>query len=362
MKRILFTVTNDLTYDQRMQRICTALSNAGYECELIGRARKQSIQLPKQVFKQTRLKCWFEAGFAFYAEYNMRLFFYLLFHRFDAVCSIDLDTILPGYFTAKLKGKPHVYDAHEYFSQMQEIVSRPFVHKVWLGIERFMMPRIKHGYTIGEGYANIFKKEYHLDFNIIRNVPFAIGEPATFSGEKSILYQGAINVGRGLEEMIEAMKQLDSFRLVIVGEGTELPRLKELAKNVGVEDKVDFKGALLPHDLKKETGKHWLGLTLFSSIGEHHQLSLANRFFDYIQSEIPQIAMNYAEYTQLNQRYNMAYMLNELKSEALVKLIRQIDADPGLYSEKKKNCKTAGQDLCWENESTKLIEIYRELL
>jgi glycosyltransferase involved in cell wall biosynthesis len=362
MKRILFTVTNDLTYDQRMQRICTALSNAGYECELIGRARNQSIELPNQVFQQTRLKCWFDAGFAFYAEYNIRLFIYLLFHRFDAVCSIDLDTILPGFFTTKLKRKPHVYDAHEYFSQMQEIVSRPLVHKVWLAIERFMMPRIKHGYTIGEGYANIFKKEYDLDFEIIRNVPFAIAEPAPATGEKSILYQGAINVGRGLEEMIEAMTQLDGIKLIIVGEGPELPRLKELAKSVGVEEKVVFKGALLPQDLKKETGKHWLGLTLFSNIGEHHQLSLANRFFDYIQSGVPQIAMNYAEYAHLNQRYNMAYMLNELKSETLVSLIRKIEADPSLYEEKKQNSKTAGNNLCWENESEKLIEIYRELL
>lgn len=362
MKRILFTVTNDLTYDQRMQRICTALSNAGYECELIGRSRIQSIELPKQVFKQTRLKCWFERGFSFYAEYNIRLFLHLLFNRNDAVCSIDLDTILPGYFVTKLKGKPHIYDAHEYFSQMQEIVSRPLVHKVWLGIERLMMPRVKHGYTIGEGYAAIFKNEYNLDFEILRNVPFSIQDPTPTTGEKTILYQGAINVGRGLEEMIEAMRQLDGFSLVIVGNGTELPRLKELAKTLGMKDKVIFKGALLPKDLQNETGKHWLGLTLFSSIGEHHQLSLANRFFDYIQSGVPQIAMNYAEYAQVNKRYNMAYMLNELKSEELVKLIREIEADPVLYSEKKKNCKAASKDLCWENESEKLIKFYHEIL
>ena len=47
-KRIIFTVTNDLRYDQRMQRICTTLSAEGYEVALIGRQLTSSIPLQPQ--------------------------------------------------------------------------------------------------------------------------------------------------------------------------------------------------------------------------------------------------------------------------------------------------------------------------
>lgn len=362
MKRILLTVTNDLTYDQRMQRICEALATAGYSVQLIGRKLDDSKPLQHYNFEQKRIKCWFNKTFLFYAEYNIRLFFFLLSQKFDAVCSIDLDTILPGIFVTSIKGKTHVYDAHEYFSQMQEIVSRPTVHKVWLAIEKFSIPKVKHGYTIGAGYAEIFKLEYNKEFEVIRNVPKLLAKTETKTIEKSILYQGAINVGRGIEEMIEALVKLPEYQFTVVGKGTELPRLQQLAKDLEVSDRVHFLGALLPEELKVETPKHWLGLTLFSEIGEHHQLSLANRFFDYIQGQIPQIAMNYAEYSEINQRFDVAFLLNELKAENLVKLIREIESNPEVYLAKKANCAQAAKELCWENEETKLIKFYRNIL
>ena len=100
---IIFTVTTDLTYDQRMIRICTSLANAGYTVLLVGRKMKTSLPLAAQPFLQKRINCIFEKGKLFYAEYNIRLFFYLLFKKMDCIGAIDLDTILPAYFIAKIK-------------------------------------------------------------------------------------------------------------------------------------------------------------------------------------------------------------------------------------------------------------------
>jgi uncharacterized protein (DUF302 family) len=48
LKKITFTVTNDLTYDQRMQRICASVANAGYDVLLIGRKLQGSLPLKKK--------------------------------------------------------------------------------------------------------------------------------------------------------------------------------------------------------------------------------------------------------------------------------------------------------------------------
>ncbi|HYM93602.1 MAG TPA: hypothetical protein VET23_05635, partial [Chitinophagaceae bacterium] len=78
MKRIYLTVTNDLSYDQRMQRICTSLSNNGYLVTLVGLKLHHSIPLKNETFRQKRIHCRFRKGKWFYREYNIRLFFFLL--------------------------------------------------------------------------------------------------------------------------------------------------------------------------------------------------------------------------------------------------------------------------------------------
>src|SRR5215475_5165127 len=101
--RLLFTVTNDLVTDQRMIRICTSLATSGYDVTLIGTAHRDSPPLTDRPFRQHRLKTWSRRGKRFYAEYNLRLFFYLLFRKWDGCCAIDLDTILPVYLVTALR-------------------------------------------------------------------------------------------------------------------------------------------------------------------------------------------------------------------------------------------------------------------
>src|SRR5258705_1117593 len=131
MKRIFFTVTNDLTYDQRMHRICTSLAENGYAVTLVGYKLASSLPLKNEKFRQKRINCLFRKGKMFYAEYNTRLFFYLLLKKTDAICAIDLDTILPCLYLSRLKGIPRIYDAHELFTGLKEVGTRPGIKQFW---------------------------------------------------------------------------------------------------------------------------------------------------------------------------------------------------------------------------------------
>src|SRR5689334_8605957 len=93
-QKIFLAVTTDLTYDQRMIRICSSLSRAGYHVTLVGRKTLSSVPLTDRPFRQKRISCLFEKGKLFYLEYNTRLFFFLLFKKMNGLCAIDLDTIL----------------------------------------------------------------------------------------------------------------------------------------------------------------------------------------------------------------------------------------------------------------------------
>lgn len=359
---ILFSVTNDLSYDQRMDRICTALSEHGFACTLIGRKTSSSRPLVNRNYATKRIALWFQKGKLFYLEYNFRLFWKALFSSYDVYCAIDLDTYLPMYLVARLRAKKIVYDAHEYFSELEEVVKRPFVHFAWQKVEAFAIKSADAHYTISDGYALLFKERYNADFRVIRNVPWQSEiEHSSDEREPYIIYQGALNIGRGLEASVRAMHAIEGLKLKIYGEGPIQKEVELLIAREKLGHKVELMGALLPHDLKRATANAFVGLTLFSEIGLHHQHSLANRFFDYLHAGIPQIAMNYSEYKHFNDRYHIAYLIDALDSAAIAQGIKALQDNQSLVDELKSNCQRAANENNWQIESQQLIKIYSNL-
>tara|TARA_R110002050_G_scaffold190268_2_gene324917 strand:- start:765 stop:1850 length:1086 start_codon:yes stop_codon:yes gene_type:complete len=361
MKRIASLVTNDLHQDQRMNRICTALVGAGYDVTLIGRKRKSSYALDKKPFHRLRLNCWFEHSILFYAEYNIRLFFHLLFTKYDIINANDLDTIMPAIWVAKLKGAKVVYDAHEYFTEQEEIVNRKEVKRFWKAIERFAIPKVDAAITVSQGYADLFLHEYHQKFHIVRNATVLASPPENcIKIEEYILYQGAVNFGRGLEELLMAMQNVDC-KLYICGDGDLLPTLKKLAKNLKLEAKVKFIGFVEPQKLREYTCGAKIGLTLFAKGGLSHWHSLANRFFDYMHAGVPQIAMTYPEYVKFNKTDEVALLIDDIEPTKISDALNLLLSDSERYQRLSKNARVARKHANWQAQEKVLLEVYAGL-
>ena len=357
MKKIVFTVTNDLMYDQRMIRICTSLAGADFEVLLVGATKKDSAPLPRRPFGQKRLRMFFQKGKAFYIEYNTRLFFYLLFTRLQAICAIDLDTILPCYFISILKGIPRVYDAHELFCEMKEVVTRSRIYGFWKRIERFTVPKFKYGYTVNQPIAEEFQKMYGVKYEVIRNVPLL--QPLTIPEKKEryILYQGAVNEGRSFETLIPAMKQVN-VPLIICGDGNFMQQAQQLVKELGLEQKVIFQGKVEPETLRNFTGNAWAGVTIFENNGLSNYYSLANRFFDYIHSGVPQICVAYPAYKTINNQAAVAVLLNDTHPGTIANGLNTLLNDQELYESLQQNCLKAREQYNWQEEEKKLRAFY----
>lgn len=349
-----------------MIRICSSLAQQGYKVTLVGRELKQSSPLDSKPFSQKRLYCFFSKGFLFYAEYNMRLFVWLLFQKADCICAIDLDTILPCLFASQLKGSKRVYDAHELFCEMKEIVTRLSRYRMWKWIERFSVPKFKHGYTVCEPIAAEFEKMYGVKYKVVRNVPFTTSkEPLAVSREQQsqtfFLYQGAVNEGRSFETLIPAMKHVD-VSLHIYGDGNFMEQTKNLIAQNELQGKILIKGKRKPADLKNITSEGYAGITLFENNGLSNYLSLANRFFDYIQAGIPQLCIDYPAYRQINDRFGIALLIPDTSEESIAKGLNLLLTDVALYAQLKENCKQAARILNWQKEEKILIQFYKKLL
>ena len=344
-----------------MIRICETLCNEGYKVSLIGVQFSNSPKLVDKKFIQHRIKCFFKKGFGFYAEYNVKLFFTLLFKKADLFCAIDLDTIMPVFFAGKLKNKALVYDAHEYFSQQKEIITRPKVYKIWHFIENAFVAKFKNGYTVCFSISKVFEELYKIKYEVITNATsIKTLSRKSPKNEKLILYQGAVNEARGLEYLIPAMKNVDGM-LHIYGNGNFMNQLKTIIRNHCLEDKVVIKGKVSPDELDEITSKYYIGLNLVENIGLNQYYSLANKFFDYMHAGIPQVSMNFPEYQRINDQFEIAVLIDNLDQNEISKAINTLLTDEEKYSTLVQNCAEAKLVYNWESESKKLIQFYKNI-
>ena len=355
--KIICTVTNDLSHDQRMHRICTSLQKAGHEVLLVGRMLPTSTPLPDRPYTTHRIRCRYTEGKRFYLEFNYRLYRYLRRQQPDVICAVDLDTLLPASVLCSRRTRV-VYDAHEWFSETPEVVNRPVIRSFWRQVGKRLVPRTDARYTVAPALAGLLAEEYGSRFAVVRNLPIKIELPKTENFGGVLLYQGMLNPGRGLDTAITAMTLLPDCRLWIVGSGPEEASLKRLAATLRLADRVWFAGFYPPAKLAELTAKAWLGLNLLEGSSPSYYYSLANKALDYIQCGLPSVQMDYPEYRTIDQQYGVFSLLSELSAPALAAQIQRLLDQPDMYDSLRNNCREAAKELCWEREEEKLLAIY----
>jgi glycosyltransferase involved in cell wall biosynthesis len=269
---------------------------------------------------------------------------------------------LPCLIAGKLRNKKLVYDAHEYFTQVPEVIHRPGVQKIWKWVEELAVPKMDLCYTVSESLAEIFTKKYNKNFSVIKNVPHLQVNTNQTNIKKTdlfILYQGALNAGRGLAELIESMPYLP-LRLLIAGEGDLSHDLRKLVKERKLEDKVEFLGYVKPAQLKELTPKAYIGYNLLENAGESYYYSLSNKFFDYIHALLPSISNVFPEYIRINQKFEVA-LLVDLSTQSIIAGVNKLLNDENYYNRLKENCNNARLVYNWQHEEKILVKLYNEL-
>jgi len=370
LKRLIVSVTNDLSSDQRVHKVCTTLQNMGFKIILIGRQLKNSQPL-KRTYQTKRMHLLFNKGFLFYANYNLVLFFKLLFLKKDVLLANDLDTLLPNYLVSKLFSIPLVYDSHELFTEVPELTSRPRVQKVWLNIEKYIFKRLKKVYTVNKSIADIYAKKYNVSVKVVRNIaPTFADKPINEDFKKKVkgvkkmlILQGSgINTDRGAEETVQMMQYLDNCILYIIGGGDVFENLKKLVVDLSLSNKVIIKDKMPYQKLMRYTQIADLGLSLDKDTNLNYKYSLPNKIFDYIQAKTPLLVSNRKEVAKLVLKNNIGEVATSLKPRDLAKQVKSILENIEQQKTWQKNLKIAAKLFTWENESKNLIKIYKNLV
>ena len=360
MKRIIVSVTNDLTTDQRVHKTCSSLCENGFEVLLVGRKFQKSIPIHRQ-YQTKRFRLLFNKGFLFYAEYQIRLFFFLFCSRKNALYSNDLDTLLPNFLISRIQQKKLIFDSHELFSEIPELVHRKKVKNSWLLLENWIIPKLRHVITVSNSIKNHYQNLYGVTAVVVRNIPEVQKiETTNFdfdtTGKKIILYQGAINMGRGIELMIQTMPLLKDYFFIVIGEGDILAELKKKVDSLSLGKQIIFLGKKTPEELKKLTPNATIGMSLEEDLGLNYKYALPNKIFDYIHAKVPIIVSNLPEMKSIVKKYSVGEVLTERTPEKLAHAVIKMSTK---NYEKKLNI--AVKELHWSKEKKALISVVSNL-
>ncbi len=353
-KKIIVSVTNDLTTDQRVAKICDTLLELDYEVILVGRRLKTSKAINRK-YGTKRFKLWFNSGALFYANYNIHLFFYLLFSKFDVLWSNDLDTLLSNYLVSRLKGEKIIFDSHEYFTEVPELVNRPRVKKIWKLIEKLIVPKLKHIFTVSPSIAKLYNEEYGVNIKILRNLPqlsndIALKKDLKVEDKNILVYQGAVNINRGIEYMVKAMKYIDNAVLYILGVGDIYEDIHDLISKLELNDKVKMLGEIPLENLKSYTVQADIGLSLEENAGLNYRYALPNKLFNYIHANIPVLVSDLPEMKAVVNKYNIGEVIENHDEKHIADKINSMLNDKEKMQFWKANTKKAMAELNWEKE------------
>jgi glycosyltransferase involved in cell wall biosynthesis len=325
--RVAVLVSNDLTYDQRVSKICDSLQHKNWEVRLIGVLEAGSAPLQRN-YSTKRLNVFFSKGPLFYFILNTRMFFYLLFHKTEIIWANDLDVLWPTVLMKKLRGTKVIYDSHEYFTEAEGLTGRERIKAIWTRIEERCIPHVDLFITVNESIASIYRKKYNREVLVQRNMPILVedeSEREELFEVKTVVLQGAyIDPDRGGMELVEAFQFLEGIQLLIVGAGRDLENIKRRIIKLHLEEKVKVLPRMSYFDLKKLTQRVHLGVSLDKPLHLNYTLSLPNKLFDYIHAGVPVLVSNLVEPARIVNEYQVGEVVEEVTPKAIAEGIQKV--------------------------------------
>jgi hypothetical protein len=235
-------------------------------------------------------------------------------------------TTLPGAAIAcALSGAKLFYFPHELESKSVGAGKLGFAYRLCedLFLRKTQLVVTVNDY-IRDWYANEWPK---LEIVAVRNIPeielrqlSLPAELASFFEHRDkrrllLLYQGNYVLGRGIERTLAVAVACPEHDFVFIGVGNLLTPSGSYSENVTVFD------AVTPAQISQVTVHADVGLTLIEPICESYRYSLPNKFWQYLQAEIPQIMTEIPEIRREGTRHNAGWFVDEDLSnlESMVK-------------------------------------------
>lgn len=275
---------------------------------------------------------------------------------------------------AWLRRKPLVFEAYELPLNYTSIRWR-WLLLLFTGVLKFVLPHCAGVISVSPPIAQVISERYHPKaVTLVRNIlPYQHVEKSDrlrqeigLSPQTRVaLYQGAFQRDRGLPNLIHAARFLEpGIVIVMMGEHREgvYEPLVELVAREGVGDRVKLLPPAPYHELLTWTASADLGLIIFDpAFNLKIKMCLPNKLFEYLMAGLPILASELVAITPILQAHDVGHVISSLEPEQVGIAINEMLADQSALDRMRRNALQAAQELCWEKEKYRLINLYKQI-
>jgi glycosyltransferase involved in cell wall biosynthesis len=288
----------------------------------------------------------------------------------DAVHAHDFNTLPAAWLAARIKSAPLVYDAHE-VNLSREGYYRHLVRIIAL-IEGCLIRRCDRVITTTGLRARHFRRVYHLPRTpqVVQNRPrlaniesardvrskFDIPDDALLS-----IYQGGLQEGRGIRNMVQATAAVEGVHLMVLGGGPQEVLLRHLADELDVAGRVHFHPKLPLSEVPPITAAADVGLQLLRNTCFNHWSTDSNKLFEYVQAGVAVIASDFPEIRRIIRGHGVGLLVDPHSVESIAGALRTLRDDRDLLRALMRQSRASAEALSWNSQAPALLDVYREL-
>lgn len=288
----------------------------------------------------------------------------------DAIHAHDVNVLPTAWLAAKICRVPLIYDAHEISTSREG-------YKAFRGvvgwIEKRLMPKVSGTITTTDMRAKFFARAY----NIPRPLVLQNRPSFTVTSEKTdylrqylsldndwpiILYQGGLQSGRGLENLIRSARLVKKANFVFIGDGRLAGDLQKLSESFELSHRVHFIPTVPLAELPFFTASADIGVQPIENTCLNHYTTDSNKLFEYALAGLTVVATDFPEIRRIVDGYKIGQLTTSQTDDALACALNELVNNNEKRNKYRINALAKRDKLCWEEQEHKLVELYQSIL
>lgn len=369
---ILFALTGDPRYNSRALKQLDVLADAGYQIQVVGLANTPATEQRSERVNIQLLERPHGGGPRFFRRCHQLFSGYVANVSARAYHASDLYVLPALAGRAKKTDGKLVYDARERYPYVASTVGRPWVRLFWEFLESRYIRRADSVFTVSQSIASHLAASYNIALpEVLYNVP-TFKAPVTSgllresldipASQVVVLHQGKIQKARGCILLVQAMQHVNRATLVFLGDGSLRQAVEAEVIQLGLQDRVRFKAAVLPDQLHAHTCSADIGVTLLEDTCLNHRYALPNKLFEYLMAGVPVMGSTLPEVGGIIEDYGVGRVVDASDPAQIGAVLQEMVDAPADRQKWAAATPAVLETFNWENASQVLRRNYKNLI
>jgi glycosyltransferase involved in cell wall biosynthesis len=294
------------------------------------------------------------------------VFFFLVANSFDIIQPQNFDNLLPSNIISKLRRTKIVYDIADFYADAYVPQKSSFLRKIITLLEQIQASSSNAVLIVDDArqrQVGIGKAPLSVIYNSppdkLTEFESKAGKSALPNSEFTVFYAGIFSPDRGLDLILSAIDQEESFKLVIAGFGAKEKEFSVLAKN---KRNVDFLGKIPYDDVLRLTFLSNCVVALYDPSVPNNVVASPNKLFEAMMCKKPIIVSAGTAMAERVIREKCGLVIDFGSLSKLVKAITLLKNDKDLSILLGLNGRAAySNKYSWTLMETRLLQLYRSL-